>query len=107
MSADAPDNPEKAKARKRSWIVVEAWNDDREINKRIVGDAIKALVVIVCAIAVGYAARFAPGATPDRIRMFETYHFFCIFGLCAYFTALLVTEFTIAFIRRLRRSGNV
>jgi len=97
------DNSGKTQPARRKWLIVEAWDDDRQINRRIVGDAIKALVVVSCATAVGYAAHFAPGATPERMRLFDAYHFYSIFCLSAYFTILLIVEVTVAFMRGLQK----
>ncbi len=90
----------------RTWLVVEAWREDREINKLILADAIKALVVIVCAVVVGYAGHLLPGATAERLALFESYHFYSVLSLCGYFMAWLVVEMTMIFVRRIKRLGS-
>lgn len=102
MTPNDPSKPE----RRPDPLIVEAWKDGRKTLKRVIGDAITAIVVVGCATVVGYVVRFAPGATKERLQLFDAYHFYTIFGLSGFFTLLLVTEVAVEFIRGIRRKDS-
>ena len=97
-----PNDPRKSE-RRPDWLFVEAWKDGRKILKQIIRDAITAVIVVGCVTVVGFVVRVAPGATKERLQLFDAYHFYTSFGLSVFLTLMLVTEVTVTFIRSISR----
>jgi hypothetical protein len=92
--------------RKASWILVEAWREDRAVNRLVIADAIKCVVAVICASLVAYADRLAPGATPERLHLFEAYHFYTVFALSVFFTLCLFVEVAVILFKRIKKVAN-
>jgi len=106
MADQASNSGSSDVAQKPSWIIVEAWREDRAINRLVIADAIKCVIAVICVSLVAYADRLAPGATPERLHLFEAYHFYTVFALSVFFTICLFVEVTLILFRRIKKVAN-
>jgi hypothetical protein len=97
---------EKADADNRSRrysFFTEAWHDSRAQNKKIVADAIRGTIAALASTVTGYAIRFAPGMTPKRLSVFETYHLYFLLTVWALFNLFLFLELCVLALKQLKK----
>jgi len=88
------------------WILTEAWRENREKNKRLIGDAITCLILSLCSTVSGYGLRLAPGMNQRNLERFEEYHLYVVAALWFCFNIFLFLELVVIGAKRLRKLWN-
>jgi len=86
----------------RQNIIAEVWEEDRPLNKVIVSDVIRCLIVCFGTTVSSLSLYLAPGLSADTKELIHLVHNTILTSALIVFALLLFTEMMIIRVRRLK-----